>query len=381
MEPKKKYKFPEKARSGTISDDLISRSWSISNESNNSDSRYNIVHTSVSQCFNDILDEDPALSYSGDIDSVSDFSINISSLPFLCRTKTGSKKIQQYIAKSRPEEIEQIVNVVSPHLGEIMTDLYGNYMCQTLFQSCSSTQRLYLLTRLKDDIIRVSRNPRGTHALQTAITLASLPEEELCYQRALQGHIIELSLETNGSHVIQRLLATLKNKHFIIREILGHVRELAIDKLGLCVIKKCINDPQIFSELLSHALVLMQDPYGNYALQHMIDQWQEECSFQIINCIRGKVAQLCNQKYSSNVMEKCMKEERMREEIINELIADDKMLSLLNCPYGCYVLRTAALESDLKQRERLKNAVNSAISMLHQKKLKQRWDEILSYLE
>mmetsp|Transcript_22937 Transcript_22937/g.22665 ORF Transcript_22937/g.22665 Transcript_22937/m.22665 type:complete len:329 (+) Transcript_22937:148-1134(+) len=327
-----------------------------------------------------MLDEDPTLSYSGDIDFSSDLSINIGTLPSLCRTKTGSKKAQQYIAKSRPEEIEQIVNVVAPHLGDLMTDLYGNYMCQTLFQSCSSVQRLILLTGMKDDIIRISRNPRGTHALQTVITLASLPEEEIIYQKALQGHIVELSLETNASHVIQRILSTLKNKHFVIREILGHVRELALDKLGLCVIKKCVNDPQIFNELLSQALVLMQDPYGNYALQHMIDQWQEECSFQIISCIKGKVVQLCIQKYSSNVMEKCIKEERMREEIINELIAEDKLPVLLSCPYGCYVLRTAALESDQKQRERLKNAIDMAIPTLHQKKLKPRWDEILSYL-
>jgi len=51
------------------------------------------------------------------------------------------------------------------------------------------------------------------------------------------------------------------------------VRELALDKLGLCVIKKCVNDPQVFNELLGEAIVLMQDPYGNYALQHMIDTW------------------------------------------------------------------------------------------------------------
>jgi len=37
---------------------------------------------------------------------------------------------------------------------------------------------------MKNDLIMVARNPRGTHSLQTVIRLASLPEEEMVYQKA-----------------------------------------------------------------------------------------------------------------------------------------------------------------------------------------------------
>ncbi|CAG9317960.1 unnamed protein product [Blepharisma stoltei] len=382
MEPRKtRLDVPTNNSSGSFPEDFIGRSWDGTNNTTRSSSRSDLIHASVSQCLSGILDEEPSLSYSEEFDPNNpDFEFSITNVPFLCRSKSGSKRAQQFIARSRPEEIEHIVEVVSPHLGELMSDLYGNYMCQTLFQSCSARQRLTLLNGMKDDLISVSKNPRGTHSLQTVIRLASLPEEEAVYQRAFQGHIVRLSMETNASHVIQSLLSTLKNRHFIIREIVGHIRELALDKLGLCVIKKCVNDPQVFNELLGQAIVLMQDPYGNYALQHMIDTWQEECSFQIINCIKGKVVQLCIQKYSSNVMEKCLKEERMRREIINELIAGGKIQVLLGCPYGCYVLRTAALEAEPELREGLRRAITAVIPQIHQKKLKPRWDEILSYL-
>jgi len=65
-----------------------------------------------------------------------------------------------------------------------MSDVYGNYMCQTLFQSCSANQRLILLEGMRNEMITVARNPRGTHSLQTVIRLANLPEEEAVYQKA-----------------------------------------------------------------------------------------------------------------------------------------------------------------------------------------------------
>ena len=101
---------------------------------------------------------------------------------------------------------------------------------------------------------------------------------------------------------------------------MGHARALATDKVGLCVIKKALNDPQIFSELNEDILPLMQDPYGNYAIQILVEIWMEEMSFGVMCAIRGKVAQLCIQKYASNVIEKCLKEEAMRAFIVDELI-------------------------------------------------------------
>jgi Pumilio-family RNA binding repeat len=307
-------------------------------------------------------------------------SLSLENINFMAKTKAGSKRLQQFIAKSRPEEIEKIVSAVAPHMGELMVDLYGNYMCQTLVQSCSSSQRLAILRGMKDDIINIARNSRGTHALQNLISIANLAEEEALYQQCFSGHILVLSKDINSSHVIQRLLVTVKNKYFIIKEILGKVRELAMDKLGLCVIKKCIKDPQIFTEILEHCLVLMQDPYGNYAVQNVLETWKEECAFEFISSIQSKTAQLCIQKYASNVMEKAMKVENIRQAIIKELISENKLDLLLGSPYGCYVLRTAAFESDRNSKIELSAAILSATPKLHNAKLQAQWDEIMSNL-
>ncbi|OMJ81818.1 hypothetical protein SteCoe_17640 [Stentor coeruleus] len=318
--------------------------------------------------------------YGPDQDSMFLDSLSSENIAAMAKTKTGSKRLQQCIAKSRPEEIEKIVTSVAPYMGDLMIDLYGNYMCQTLVQSCSSSQRLALLSGMKNSIIRIACNSRGTHALQNLISIANLPDEENIYQQCFQGHIFELSKDPNSSHVIQRLLMTVKNKYFIIKEILGRVKDLAMDKLGLCVIKKCIKDPQIFNEILEHCLVLMQDPYGNYAVQNVLETWKEECAFEFISSIQSKTAQLCIQKYASNVMEKAMKIENIRQAIIRELINEGKLDLLLGSQYGCYVMRTAAMESDRLARVELSQAISLVAPKLHNAKLQAQWDEIMANL-
>lgn len=64
---------------------------------------------------------------------------------------------------------------------------------------------------------------------------------------------------------------TLKNTGFIVNQLLGNVVELATDKLGLCVMKKCATNPFIINEAIENLLILIQDPYGNYLIQHMLE--------------------------------------------------------------------------------------------------------------
>jgi len=298
----------------------------------------------------------------------------------VCCTKKGSKKAQQVIAKSRPEEVQKIIDSHKDKIGDLMRDYYANYMCQTLFQSCSSAQRLQVLKALQNKFISIAKDSKGTHSLQTLISLSSLPEEETIYQQAFKGSIVSLSSHPNASHVIQSLLVTLKDKEFIMKELRSYVRELAMDKQGLCVVKKCISDYTVYQELMKAPLTLMQDPYANYAMQLLVDTWSSNCAATMISQMENKVAQLCIQKYSSNVMEKCLKEVRMRYHIIKELITEGKVSLLLNCIYGCYVLRTAASESDSALKVALNEAIKEAAPNLHQKKLKSRWNQILANL-
>lgn len=210
-------------------------------------------------------------SYNVSTDFLSQFGSSKDPSKFYPNSKASSKKLQQLIAKSSPEELSKIIESISCIISDLMMDVYGNYMCQTLFHNCSAGQRLSLLSAMRSNLLTISFHPRGTHALQNLIAMTSLKEEETIYREEFQGKLIEMSKDNNASHVVQRLLVTVSNRYFIIREILGKVEELSRDKLGVCVIKKCCNDPEIMNEIIGSCLILIQHPYGNYAVQSVLE--------------------------------------------------------------------------------------------------------------
>jgi len=329
---------------------------------------------SVAHCLEDILEDDyPTLPSSPSTPNFSQFST-------LCKSKSGSKRTQKLIAKSRPEEIQQIIQSLGTKITSLMKDMYGNYMCQTLFQSCSSEQRVFLLQSIKKHLYEIARNQKGTHSLQTLISLSSLPEEEAIYFEVFRGKILELALHSNGSHVVQRLLLALKNKNFVLEELKGHIKMLSMNKYGLSVVKKCITEKMTLKELMKDPLILMQDPYGNYAMQLTVDYWQSACTESMVHHLTTKVAQLSIQKYASNVIEKCLKEPQMRSMILGELIKEEKLSLLLNSTYGCYVLRTAAQEVDESYKSTLKQEIVKSSPSILAKKVNSKWEDILKNL-
>lgn len=62
----------------------------------------------------------------------------------------------------------------------------------------------------------------------------------------------------------------------------------------------------------------------------------------LMSQFEGKFVQLSKQKFSSHVVEKCIKDiEKSRSIIIRELVADPKFHLLLQDPYANYVIHSA----------------------------------------
>lgn len=60
------------------------------------------------------------------------------------------------------------------------------------------------------------------------------------------------------------------------------------------------------TEIIQHALTLVQDPFGNYVVQYVLDLGEANFSDQLIRRFIGHVSYLSVQKFSSNVMEKVL---------------------------------------------------------------------------
>lgn len=75
-------------------------------------------------------------------------------------------------------------------------------------------------------------------------------------------------------------------------------------------------------ELHRYTLNLIQDQYGNYVIQHVLEKGKPADKAVIVSKVRGQVLQLSKHKFASNVVEKCVAygSKRDRSLLIEEVI-------------------------------------------------------------
>jgi len=84
----------------------------------------------------------------------------------------------------------------------------------------------------------------------------------------------------------------------------------------------------------------MQDAYGNYVVQYVLDVCSDEDVHSVCESIIGKVNLLAIQKFRSNVMEKCLDRctDCVREVYLTELSNSERIRELMMDPFGNYVI-------------------------------------------
>ena len=110
-------------------------------------------------------------------------------------------------------------------------------------------------------------------------------------------------------------------------------------------ISKVSNDKSISQKIANYItkggpLSFIQHPYANYAVQILINSTDLSYCDAIIDTIVLNYLSLSMQKYSSNVVENCIKfgKEATVKKIYKSIIDQEKLESLLNNNYGNFVL-------------------------------------------
>lgn len=118
------------------------------------------------------------------------------------------------------------------------------------------------------------------------------------------------------------------------------------------------------TRIVEKSLELMQDAYGNYVVQYVLDVCGDDEVHSVCESVIGKVCILAVQKFSSNVMEKCLERctDRVREEYLNELNDSDRLRELMMDPFGNYVVQRALSVSTHAQAIRLVETMKPHLS-------------------
>ncbi|XP_031253123.1 pumilio homolog 12 [Pistacia vera] len=295
----------------------------------------------------------------------------------MAKDQHGCRFLQRKISEGTSEDIEKIFVEIIDHIVELMTDPFGNYLVQKLLEVCNEDQRMQILhaiTRKAGDLVRISCDMHGTRAVQKVIETLKSPEQFSLVVSSLKPSIVTLIKNMNGNHVAQRCLLYLQPEHskFLFEAATNNCVELATDRHGCCVLQKCLTHSEdehrrrLICEITSNALILSQDAFGNYVVQFVFELRLPWATMNILDQLEGNYGDLSMQKYSSNVVEKCLKysNEECRARIIRELISNAHLDQVMLDPYGNYVIQAALHQSKGTLHAALVDAIRPHVPVL-----------------
>ncbi|CAN0089504.1 unnamed protein product, partial [Phaeothamnion confervicola] len=91
-----------------------------------------------------------------------------------CRDQHGSRFIQQRLEVATDAEKRAFFDEILPHAQGLMTDVFGNYVIQKLFDHGDAEQRESLASFLVGHAVQLSLQMYGCRVVQKALEFASI---------------------------------------------------------------------------------------------------------------------------------------------------------------------------------------------------------------
>jgi len=115
----------------------------------------------------------------------------------------------------------------------------------------------------------------------------------------------------------------------------------------------------LISQITANAFSLVQDPFGNYVLQYIVDLAEPAFTDPLCYSFQGSIPLLSKQKFSSNVMEKCLRgaQSSVTRMMIEEMLNANELEKMLRDSFANYVVQTALDYADPETKSRLVEAI------------------------
>ena len=268
--------------------------------------------------------------------------------------------------------VQAILAEVLPVLPQVITDTYGQYLIPKLVEHCNDAQKSAVVAKLGPEIRLVACHSFGSHGLQRSLQFLGDEQVQLL-SAALLPHVVPLCKDPKGNYLIQcfvRMFGPGSRVEFIFRLLTSELVDIAKHKVGCTVICRCLETADeaqtraIVTKVLAHALPFARDEYANYVVQHIILHCAKGFSAMLINAYRGHATELCQQKFGSNVMEKCLEasDDAQFKAFYAELTRDSFLPVILSDQFGNFVLQKLL---DLCNREQHASLVARIMPYLH----------------
>lgn len=294
----------------------------------------------------------------------------------MSKDQHGCRYMQRKLEDGAPGHIEAIFKETYPHIIELMTDPFGNYLCQKLFEHCNDDQRTTLIETAAPALPAIALNQHGTRALQKMIEHLRTDKQVNLVIQSLSHKVVELVQDLNGNHVIQKCLQVLgaERCQFIYSSVGESCVIVGTHRHGCCVLQRCIDHAQgyqraeLVAQITRCAFDLVQDAYGNYVVQYILDLDEMLYTRPLCQSFRGKVVALSKQKFSSNVIEKCLRvaDQDTKSELIEEMLIGSELERMLRDSFANYVVQTALDYGDNRLKQCMVDMITPILPAIKQ---------------
>lgn len=144
------------------------------------------------------------------------------------------------------------------------------------------------------------------------------------------------------------------------------ISSVSTDRHGCCVLQRAldyatVHQQQVLATKIIHnSLSLIQDPFGNYVVQYVLDLANPDFTSSIVHELCGHICHLSKQKFSSNAIEKIIRVASPSDRLImiNELMKNGNVESMVCDSYANYVIQTCIDFADPIQRRQVHFPLN-----------------------
>ncbi|BBH04278.1 pumilio 12 [Prunus dulcis] len=244
------------------------------------------------------------------------------------------------------KDVENIFFEIIDHIVELMTDPFGITSSRSCLKCVARTRAVQkvietlktleqfsmVVSSLKPGIVTLIKNTNGNHVAQRCLQYLT-PEYRETSSRSSSSSssssmglflfLVYRALDAKLIRPDHRLL-------FLFEAATTNCVELATDRHGCCVLQKCLSHSdaeqrnRLICEITSNALILSQDPFGNYVVQFVFELQLPWATVDILDQLEG---------------------EERRVRIVQELIENPRLDQIMQDPYGNYVIQAALSQS------------------------------------
>ena len=292
----------------------------------------------------------------------------------MAKDQMGCRVLQRKLESSNEYVIRVVFSQTLLHFPELMVHPFGNYLCQKMVEVCSESQLKMMLDLVAPQLFELSLDPHGTRVVQKVIEVFGQAECIGMVAGALMGHTLDLIMDLNGNHVIQRFLSasTPGLNQFIYDSVCSNVVAVATNRHGCCVLQRCIDAASEYQRealvtcIVDSAVTLVQDAYGNYAVQYVLDLNLPQVNARLGLIFTQQIVSLSEQKFSSNVIEKCLQQNQpdIQEAMIREISKSRNISQMIVDQYANYVVQRALTLAPPKLQRELIQGIRSNLEQL-----------------